>query len=57
MGINQTEMSYDSNAKDWIATTELAVCVTGSMIWQVRIKILAEDHLKPINATFEFEAK
>lgn len=57
MGINQTEMKFDSESQTWIATTELAVCTTGTMLWQADIKILPPNTDQPITATFEFEAK
>lgn len=55
MGINQTPFSGSNN--QWTATTELAVCTTGKMVWQAEVVMLRDSDSAPITAIFEFEAK
>lgn len=57
MGINQTEMVFDSLTDRWKATTELAVCTTGTMIWLADLKILPKGSDQLVTTTFKFEAK
>lgn len=54
MGVNQFEFQRDS-ALRWRGHTELAVCVTGSMTWQLTLKIETPAGLQ--QHLFEFEAQ
>jgi hypothetical protein len=57
MGINQTPLTLNPNTRVWTGVTELAVCTTGSMIWQASIIARENDQTTPIKATFEFVAQ
>lgn len=54
MGVNQVSMSQQHDGS-WHATTELAVCTTGKMVWLANV-IIERTNQQPIKATFEFEA-
>ncbi|GAA0784350.1 hypothetical protein [Marinobacterium sediminicola] len=54
MGVNQFEFQRDS-ALRWRGHTELAVCVTGRMTWQLTLKIETPAGLQ--QHLFEFEAQ
>lgn len=55
MGVNQFSMSQQHDGS-WHATTELAVCTTGKMVWLANV-IIERAHQQPVKATFEFEAQ
>ncbi len=54
MGINQFELQY-SPGSNWHGQTELAVCTTGSMRWQLTLEIETPEGTQ--QHLFEFEAK
>ncbi len=54
MGINRFELQRGSDAR-WHGQTELAVCTTGSMLWQLTVEI--ETPKGPEQHLFEFEAR
>lgn len=55
MGVNQIPMTQQPDGT-WQATTELAVCTTGKMVWLANI-IIERANQRPVKATFEFEAR
>ncbi|SIS59781.1 hypothetical protein [Neptunomonas antarctica] len=72
MGINQiklTPRTDDSYSKEtvsdgtdtketvWEGTTELAICTTGSMLWQAAVLTYPDPTSKSQIATFEFESR
>ena len=57
MGINQTPLTLNPNTQVWTGVTELAVCTTGSMLWQASVIARENDQTTPIKATFEFVAQ
>ncbi|QEQ96366.1 hypothetical protein [Neptunomonas concharum] len=57
MGINQTPLTLNPNTRVWTGVTELAVCTTGSMLWQASVIARENDQTTPIKATFEFVAQ
>jgi hypothetical protein len=56
MGINKIQLSPLPDGITWEGTTELAVCVTGSMIWLASILAYTDSTAEPHTATFEFES-
>jgi len=56
MGINQVQMSpVEGKPGYWHGTTELAVCVTGEMVWQANVKAMTDN--ASVSTTFEFKAR
>ncbi len=56
MGLNQIELKADSdNANIWRGKTQLAVCVTGEMVWQAKVTALKAQGIH--EAIFEFAAR
>jgi len=57
MGINQLQLQPVAGEPGlWRGVGELAVCTTGEMIWQARIRV-ATGHDGDLNALFEFSAR
>ncbi|WP_293267786.1 hypothetical protein [Neptunomonas sp.] len=56
MGINKIPLSPLPDGITWEGTTELAVCVTGTMVWLASILTYADATAEPNKATFEFES-
>ncbi|WP_156948296.1 hypothetical protein [Marinobacterium jannaschii] len=56
MGLNQIELKPDSDDPNiWRGQTQLAVCVTGEMIWQAKVSALKGQGVH--EAVFEFAAQ
>lgn len=56
MGINQSHFIPVTNKEgQWRTTTELAVCVTGTMRW--RANVIARTPQGLVSSYFEFDAK
>ncbi len=56
MGINKIKLSPLPDGVTWEGTTELAVCVTGSMLWLASIFTYTDPSVASNKATFEFES-
>ncbi|BBB30175.1 hypothetical protein [Neptunomonas japonica] len=56
MGINKVQLSPLPDGITWKGTTELAVCVTGSMVWLASVLTYTDSTTEPHKATFEFES-
>lgn len=56
MGINKIKLSPLPDGITWEGTTELAVCVTGSMVWLASILTYTDSTAASNKATFEFES-
>jgi hypothetical protein len=67
MGINQIKLTPRVNnslsteavweGTVWSGTTELAICTTGSMLWQAAVLTYPDQTSEPNIATFEFESQ
>ncbi len=56
MGINRLQLQQaDDTPGLWRGATELAICTTERMLWQVRVEALAPT--SPITAIYEFSAQ
>jgi hypothetical protein len=55
MGINQIQLSKDSQSDLWRGVAELAVCTTGEMSWRARVT--ARQGQQTFEAAFDFNAR
>lgn len=55
MGINQVSLTPGAQSGQWLGTTELALCSTGTMVWRARLDIIGAG--RHLTTWFDFEAR